>query len=78
VRLGAGFCLGILAVWLFDLTGLARAVVLIGSVMPSAVFNFVLGERYNLYPELIATAVVISTLVSIGTTPLALWFIGVG
>ena len=69
--------MGLLAVWLFDLTGLARAAVLLGSVMPSAVFNFVLGERYNLYPELLATAVVLSTIVSIGTSPLALYFIGV-
>jgi predicted permease len=78
LRLGVGFGAGLLAVYLFDLQGLARAAVLLGSVMPSAVFNFVLGERYSLFPELLATSVVLSTLVSIGTTPLALWFIGVG
>jgi hypothetical protein len=78
LRLGVGFGAGLLAVWICDLDGLARAAVLLGSVMPSAVFNFVLGERYGLFPELLATSVVLSTLISIGTTPMALWFIGVG
>ncbi len=77
-RIGIGFGAGVLAVYICDLHGLARATVLLGSVMPSAVFNFVLGERYGLFPELLATSVVFTTLVSIGTTPLALWFIGVG
>lgn len=78
VRIGGGFGFGLLAVWLLQLEGLARAAVLIGAVMPAAVFNFVLGERYQLHPELLASAVVISTFISIGTTPLALHFIGVG
>ncbi|MBW1808640.1 MAG: AEC family transporter [Deltaproteobacteria bacterium] len=78
IRIGAGFGLGLFAVWLFGLTGFARTAVLIGSVMPVAVLNFVLGEKYNLYPELLATTVVLSTLVSIGTSPLALYFIGIG
>lgn len=78
VRIGGGFAFGLLAVWLLDLGGLARAAVLIGAVMPAAVFNFVLGERYRLHPELMASAVVLSTLISIGTTPLFLWYIGVG
>jgi predicted permease len=78
LRLGVGFGAGLLAVWICDLDGLARAAVLLGSIMPSAVFNFVLGERYGLFPELLATSVVLSTLISVGTTPLALWFIGVG
>jgi malate permease and related proteins len=78
IRIGAGFGLGWLAVWLFGLTGFARTAVLIGSAMPAAVFNFVLAEKYELFPELIATSVVVSTLVSIGTSPLVLFIIGVG
>ncbi len=76
IRIVGGFAFGVLAVSLFDLNGTARAAVMIGAVMPSAVFNFVLGEKYRLHPELIATVVVVSTLISIFTTPLVLLFIG--
>lgn len=75
VRLGVGFGTGVAAVWLFDLTGPARAAVLLGAVMPAAVLNFVLSEKYNREPEFVASSVVLSTLLSFGTTPLALWYI---
>ena len=75
IRLFAGFLLGVLAVWLFSLTGFARAAVIIGSAMPAAVFNFVLAEKYDLYPELMASTVVISTLMAVVTTPLMLYFV---
>ena len=64
--------------WLTRLAIFHRRAVLIGAVMPAAVFNFVLGERYKLHPELIATAVVLSTLVSVATTPLFLYYIAAG
>jgi predicted permease len=75
VRLGAGFAFGLLFVWIFELTGYARIAVLIGSAMPAAVLNFVFCEKYNLRPDFVATSVVISTLFSFVTTPLALWYI---
>ncbi len=78
VRLGAGFGFGALAVWLFGLCGPARAAVLLGAVMPAAVFNFILSEKYDREPEFVASAVVISTLLSFATTPLALWYITAG
>jgi len=75
VRLGVGFGAGVAAVWLLGLTGPARSAVLLGAVMPAAVLNFVLSEKYNREPEFVASSVVLSTLLSFGTTPLALWFI---
>ncbi len=75
IRLVAGFGLGVLAVWMLDLTGFARTAVLLGSAMPAAVFNFILSEKYSLRPEFVATSVVLSTVLSFATTPLVLWYI---
>ena len=44
------------------------------SVMPSAVINFILAEKFAREPGDVATAVVASTLVSVVTTPLVLAF----
>ncbi|MBN2498598.1 MAG: AEC family transporter [Deltaproteobacteria bacterium] len=75
LRIGLGFGIGWLACWLLGLEGLARSAVLLGSAMPAAVLNVVLSEKYDLEPGLVSTAVAVSTFVSIGTTPLVLWFI---
>ncbi len=73
IRLLVGFGLGIFAVWLLGLHGYARDAVLLGSVMPAAVLNFILSEKYKLEQEFVATTVVLSTVLSFATTPLALW-----
>lgn len=78
IRLGAGFGFGVLAVWALDLTGPARSAVLLGAVMPAAVLNFIFSEKYSLRPEFVATTVVLSTVLSFATTPLALWYIAAG
>ncbi len=75
IRLAAGFGFGLLAVWLLGLTGFARSAVLLGAVMPAAVLNFILSEKYALKPEFVAATVVVSTVLSFATTPLALWYI---
>ena len=75
VRLVAGFGCGLLAVWLLGLTGFARDAVLLGAVMPAAVLNFIFSEKFNRQPEFVASSVVLSTVLSFATTPLALWYI---
>jgi malate permease and related proteins len=77
VRLVGGLLVGLFAVWALGLSGYVRTAILIGATMPAAVLNYVLGERYQLYPELIATCVAVTTLVSVATTPLCLLIIGV-
>jgi malate permease and related proteins len=72
VRLGVGLGLGLAAVELLGLTGFARGAVLLGAGMPVAVFNTVLAERYELHPELVASSVVLSTLLGLATIPLVL------
>ena len=68
-RLGLGLAVGLAIVWLFELQGIERGVVLIESAMPVAVFNYLLAARYDRHPEDIAGAIVISTLVSFVTLP---------
>ena len=75
LRIGGGFLLGLLFVEIFHVSGLNRAIILLDSAMPSAVFNFVLAEKYRLSPELVASTILISTLVSLITTPILLGYL---
>jgi len=75
IRMGGGFLFGLLAVWLFDLTGVARAVVLFESAMPAAIFNAAVCTKYKNEPELVASVVLLTTLFSIGVIPLLLYFL---
>ncbi len=75
IRMGGGFAFGLLAVWLFDLTGVARAVVLFESAMPAAIFTAVVCTKYKNEAELVASVVLLTTLLSIGVIPLLLYFL---
>lgn len=75
LRMGGGFAFGLLAVWLFGLTGIARAVVLFESAMPAAIFTAVVSTKYDNEPELVSSVVLLTTLVSIGIIPLLLYFL---
>jgi hypothetical protein len=59
-------------VWLFDLSGVARGVLVLQLIMPVAVTSYLLAERYRSEPEKVAGTVVISTLISVGAIPVAL------
>lgn len=61
-----------LVVWLFDLTGAARGVLVLQLIMPVAVTSYLLAERYRSEPDSVAGTVVISTLISVGAVPVAL------
>ncbi len=77
-RLGIGFGVGLLAAHVFGLSGVARGVVVLQATMPVAVFNFLLAERYGREPDVVAGAVVGSTIVSFVTLPLLLWYLLAG
>ena len=64
--------IALLAVWTFDLTGAARGVLVLQLIMPVAVTNYLLAERYGAEPDKVAGTVVVSTLISIGAIPAAL------
>ncbi|RYY02106.1 MAG: AEC family transporter [Gammaproteobacteria bacterium] len=63
-RVFGGLLLGYAVCWAMDLTGVSRAVVLLQSAMPIAVFNYLLALRYNRSPEEIAATVLVSTLIA--------------
>jgi predicted permease len=75
IRMGGGFCLGLLAVWLFKLTGIPRAVVLFEAAMPSAVFATVLATRYKNEEELVSSVVLATTVMSVVVIPVLVYYL---
>ena len=74
-RVAGGLLAGLLVVWLLELEGTVRGVVLLQASMPVAVFNYLFAVRYQRQPEAIAGLVVTSTLLSFVTLPLLLWWL---
>jgi malate permease and related proteins len=74
LRVGIGFGLAFLIVSLFPIQGATRSVILLSSSMPSAIINFILAQRYERNPEVVASVILASTLLSLLTTPLILAF----
>lgn len=75
MRMGVGFGLGLLIVWLLGLEGLPRAVVIFESAMPAAVVNVVLCAKYKNQAELVASVVLATTLAAIAVIPALLYFV---
>jgi predicted permease len=71
-RVFGGLLIGYLACELMGLTGVSRAVVLLQSAMPIAVFNYLLALRYNRSPEEVAAMVMVSTLIAFAGLPFLL------
>jgi len=74
IRMGGGFLIAVLFVLLFGIGGLSRKVIFLDSLMPPAVFNVVLAQKYAADPDAVASAIVIGTLLSVVVTPLYLFF----
>ncbi|MFH0872596.1 MAG: AEC family transporter [bacterium] len=72
LRIGLGFGLALLFVSLFRIQGTTRSVILLSSSMPSAIVNFILAQRYERNAEVVASVILVSTLLSLLTTPLIL------
>ena len=69
IRMGGGVACAALFVTLFDVTGIDRQVLLLNSIMPAAVINVVIAQRYDANPAAVASAIVLSTLLSLLTIP---------
>ncbi|MFA5514357.1 MAG: AEC family transporter [Sphaerochaetaceae bacterium] len=76
LKLGVGFLLGLLAAYIFRLSGLSRTVVIVISSLPSAVFTSVLPLRYGIKAEYSGTIVMLTTIVSVVTIPIAFMLAG--
>ncbi|MBW2975124.1 AEC family transporter [Candidatus Woesearchaeota archaeon] len=71
----SAFLIALAFVSIFGISGLTRKVILLQSIMPSALFCIILSEKYNRDSSLVASTVFISTLLSIITIPLVLFFL---
>jgi predicted permease len=76
IRLGIGLTLGVLAVWLFHLTGVAGAVVILISAMPAAINTYTVAAKYQNEPELVASVVFVTTVASLLVIPFLLRTLG--
>jgi predicted permease len=71
-RLAASAGVAMALVWVFDLTGTARGVLVLQLIMPVAVTSYLIAERYGTEPDRVAGTVVVSTAISVAAIPLAL------
>ncbi|MGH0028172.1 MAG: AEC family transporter [Myxococcota bacterium] len=72
VRMGGGFAVALAFTTLLGVQGVDRGVLLLMGVMPAAVVNAVIAERYQTDTGLVASAIVIGTLASLLTIPAVL------
>ena len=75
IRVVGGFASAYLTVALLGIHGINRQVILLYGSLPSAVINFMLTEKYSRDPELAASIILLSTLLSLISVPLVLWLI---
>lgn len=75
MRIFFGVSLGMLAVTIFKIDGVAAKVVILESAMPPAIFNFVLAEKYNQDSQTVASIILAGTLLSIITTPIIIAYL---
>ena len=69
IRMGGGVALALLFVSGFGIEGVDRQVLLLSSVMPAAVINVVIAQRYAADPGLVASSIVLGTLLSLLSIP---------
>ena len=72
VRIGMGIVAGFTLAAVFGFTGPERIAFVLQCAMPVAVFNYVFAQMYNNEPAEVASLVVVSTLLSVMTTPVVL------
>lgn len=75
LRLAGGFLVGLLVAHGLGMGGLERKVLVLQSSMPSAVFSYLLSERFQARPELASSTVVITTTASLFTIPALLLYL---
>jgi predicted permease len=74
-RIIGGFLVAFLIIKVFSISGLVKNIVLIQAAMPSAVMTMILCQKYRRDASLVASIVLITTLLGIVTIPLVLWFL---
>lgn len=72
LRFGLGLGGGLAVAWAFGLEGTERAILVLQSSMPVAVFNFLFAQRYGTDPAEVAGLVMLSTLFGLAALPFLL------
>ena len=69
VRIAAVF----ITLWLIPLQGLERGALILFACLPSAVFNFMLADKFQVEPNKVASTVIVGHLLSLAFLPLGIW-----
>ena len=75
IRLSYGFIISLAICNIFDIDNLLIKVFIIQYSMPSAVFNYILADKYDKNPDRVASIVFVSTIMSLLTIPFILYFL---
>jgi hypothetical protein len=75
IRVAGGAACGMLFVTLFGVDGVERQVLLLASIMPAAVINVMMAQRYSTDASLVASAVALGTVISLVTIPVVLYLV---
>ena len=75
IRLSYGFLISLAICNIFDIDNLLIKVFIIQYSMPSAVFNYILADKYDKNPDRVASIVFVSTIMSLITIPFILYFL---
>jgi predicted permease len=76
IRILGGATFAVLFITLLGVSGVERKVLLLASIMPAAIINVIIAQRYSTDPSLVASAVTLGTLISLVTIPAMLYFAG--
>ncbi len=74
LRMGGGLLIAAAFALVLSVSGLTRNVIFLDAVMPPAVFNVILAQKYGADPDAVASAIVLGTLLSVVVTPVFLVF----
>ena len=72
-----GFIIALIIIKIFSITGLVKNIIILQAAMPSAVMSMILCHKYKRDANLVSSVIFISTLLSIITIPLILWFLSI-
>lgn len=62
-----------LILWVMPLQGLERGALILFACLPAAVFNFMLADKFNVQPNLVASNVIVGHVFSLAFIPLGIW-----
>jgi predicted permease len=74
-RILGGFLIALLIINLWSIEGVTREIIVLQAAMPSAVMSMILAAKYERDAPLVASAVLISTVLSLFSIPLILYIL---